>query len=141
MVNGQWNPAKSIGARPRPLGLFGRFLVQDVDVHLYLHDVLYRIHIRVVGHAEILPIDREGAAKPPSVVFVEDMRDFDLDLFGHSAQRQIAHDGVFPIAGLRDLLQLLRPGMSSSLPKKSVGCRTFGGLVMPSTVTSPRMRS
>ena len=70
----------SIGIGPRRPGLFGRFLVQDVDVHLYLHDVLYQIHIRVVGQAEILPIDREGAEKPPSVVFVEDLRDFDLDL-------------------------------------------------------------
>src|SRR5262245_57860214 len=34
-----------IGAGPRPSCLFGRVLVQDVDIHLRLHDVLYPIHI------------------------------------------------------------------------------------------------
>src|SRR5262249_31373655 len=95
----------SIGTGPRRPGLFGRFLVQDVDVHLHLHDVLYRIHIRIVANAESLPVDPKAGAKPPSVVLVEDLSDFDVELFGHSAQYQVAGHSVGSIAGLRDLLR------------------------------------
>src|SRR5262249_24447491 len=60
---------------------------------------------RVISDAELLPVDSEAGAKTSAVVLIEYLCDFDIQLFGHSAQGQVARHRVCSIAGLRDLLR------------------------------------
>src|SRR5262249_12045529 len=108
-ANGMKSPVVRKGVAPKSiraglslLCLFDCFFVQDVDIHLDLHNVLDRIHLRVEVNAEILPIDLKVGAKTAAVVLVEDLSDLDLNLFGHAAHIQIALYLVDLVANFSD---------------------------------------